>query len=988
MNRPRIAQRAFVVAAFVLACAHAARAGLTLGPRVSFDHGYTYENGSSVHGRVVLASEPGGFLLASGESSLRAYHLSEAGEILDRNAHYFNPGWGQDWMYDISDLDGVSWKIVGGRRSDPLHPERTSNLSLFNAESEALAKIGSEVQIVPSGRLSYPTIHWTGKDHLIAWLEDDDANGRSTLWTIRVATDGTLQSTTRLPICDDSAVGVFGLDANESGGCVAWIDWTGEIRLRRIDARGDLEGSPISLGFSTGAYVPSVGATLVGDQVLVVWSEWGNLRGAVVRPDDSVLDAGTSLDGLGSFAFTLAAQDSTVAISARRGSEYEGYRPETILVRVDHTGAVQQMAPPVDLDPDRDPYRDPTADGWNARLDMDCTWAGARLALAWDFQPPILVARSASGQAPSKAMDCQAPPEEPALVQLLDRSGSPTFSSPLRVNPGWGIGAALAFWNGGRFVVDLEDSFDPGWLHATSCNRDGDQSGDFDRFGGPGPRSGPCEHYFVGARSLRTRGLTNLAIHEQSYYNEMGCCENSQGIVVERLTASGEPLRRYGDTADTYERRFTSWDAAGDEDTILLVHVSELHTAQTVLEGTYFGAHSSTVSVLSQAAPSAPTTIAFENRFLLIWIEAREDGTRLYKALLDPLDPNQRQVEGQPVVPSATDVSAPNFVAGPDGEALLLYNQARTNDSVEIRGIRWSREGEQRDRLGISITTSAALNVRPHGVWDGKAYVVLWNESSAEDPRLIRTLWLRVDRDGRLIDPEPIPLPRPFGNVTSLASDEAGTLAIGVDGKVQMLYDDLVTPVALSPVGISVDPEGVRVDWTGRSIDETATLLRAPAHEGESPPSPPLEYQPVAGLQPMNGIGPHRLLDRSARGGECYAYTIGVGLDGPAPLYAEPRLLCLSTLRVVRIEVCPNPSRSSVVVRCGGLRTGDDVRLEVIDAGGRVQRRMESQASEQGIAEFLWERRDAEGHEVAAGIYWLRIDGGQKTQTTPLVLLK
>jgi len=64
------------------------------------------------------------------------------------------------------------------------------------------------------------------------------------------------------------------------------------------------------------------------------------------------------------------------------------------------------------------------------------------------------------------------------------------------------------------------------------------------------------------------------------------------------------------------------------------------------------------------------------------------------------------------------------------------------------------------------------------------------------------------------------------------------------------------------------------------------------------------------------------------------------------------------------------------------------VRLSVHDAGGRLVRDLESGPRTAGPHEVTWDGRDGEGNTVAAGVYFVRLDGDRQSRTSKLVLVR
>jgi flagellar hook capping protein FlgD len=70
----------------------------------------------------------------------------------------------------------------------------------------------------------------------------------------------------------------------------------------------------------------------------------------------------------------------------------------------------------------------------------------------------------------------------------------------------------------------------------------------------------------------------------------------------------------------------------------------------------------------------------------------------------------------------------------------------------------------------------------------------------------------------------------------------------------------------------------------------------------------------------------------------------------------------------------PNPSRGPVMFSLD-VYDGGPVRLEIVDAAGRLVRRTELAAAEPGSRTWTWDGRDANGHATPAGVYRVRAMG-------------
>jgi hypothetical protein len=85
------------------------------------------------------------------------------------------------------------------------------------------------------------------------------------------------------------------------------------------------------------------------------------------------------------------------------------------------------------------------------------------------------------------------------------------------------------------------------------------------------------------------------------------------------------------------------------------------------------------------------------------------------------------------------------------------------------------------------------------------------------------------------------------------------------------------------------------------------------------------------------------------------------------------------------LEVAPNPSRGEVALRFDVAGAGSSVaRLAIVDALGR--RVAEAPPFAPGTHEWRWNAVDAEGARLASGVYFVRLEQGERVRTTRLVL--
>ena len=98
--------------------------------------------------------------------------------------------------------------------------------------------------------------------------------------------------------------------------------------------------------------------------------------------------------------------------------------------------------------------------------------------------------------------------------------------------------------------------------------------------------------------------------------------------------------------------------------------------------------------------------------------------------------------------------------------------------------------------------------------------------------------------------------------------------------------------------------------------------------------------------------------------------------------------LLKSPLPSLSVTVTPNPSLSSVRLAwtiLGGPGQQATARLEVLDFQGRRIRTLVDGPAAAGLHESFWDGRDEHGHAARAGIYWVRLECGDRVADRRLV---
>lgn len=89
----------------------------------------------------------------------------------------------------------------------------------------------------------------------------------------------------------------------------------------------------------------------------------------------------------------------------------------------------------------------------------------------------------------------------------------------------------------------------------------------------------------------------------------------------------------------------------------------------------------------------------------------------------------------------------------------------------------------------------------------------------------------------------------------------------------------------------------------------------------------------------------------------------------------------------VSISAAPNPFNPTVEAACN-LPNGGPVRLSVLDARGRQVQVLHDGDHPAGVARWSWDGRDAQGRQLASGVYLLRLETAERVTQRAVTMVK
>ncbi len=233
--------------------------------------------------------------------------------------------------------------------------------------------------------------------------------------------------------------------------------------------------------------------------------------------------------------------------------------------------------------------------------------------------------------------------------------------------------------------------------------------------------------------------------------------------------------------------------------------------------------------------------------------------------------------------------------------------------------------------------------------------------------------------------------PQVLGNIQALGSYVWGVTV--VDDRLYFLSDGRLestplqcpedpTAIALSNLTGTPEALGVRLRW---SVSSDAHYLGFVVLRDDRTGDGPVALNEAS---PVGGDGPYEYLDEAVVPGTSYEYEIaGRRLDGGRDILGPLRVRAVEAPRMMLHPPYPSPATASMALRFT-LPTVRDVRITLFDVSGRMVRAWLLNDLPAGENEVIWDGRDENGRQVAAGIYMARVATAAGKETASVVIVK
>lgn len=211
-----------------------------------------------------------------------------------------------------------------------------------------------------------------------------------------------------------------------------------------------------------------------------------------------------------------------------------------------------------------------------------------------------------------------------------------------------------------------------------------------------------------------------------------------------------------------------------------------------------------------------------------------------------------------------------------------------------------------------------------------------------------------------------------FAWVTALA-------CVASDSTCVEFYPD--PPVLLEHFTATPETRGIRLDW--RTLQEIGTRGFHVYRNGDGAVRRRVTGEILAG-----GRGDYTLLDIAVRDGARYVYVLAEVVDnGEVNDIAYVETVVRLGPSVLRLTTRPNPFNPQVTIHVDLPRDGA-VRLDVLDASGRLVRRFVERRLDVGRHAIVWDGTDGGGRPLASGVYFLSLRAGDARRTARVVIAR
>jgi hypothetical protein len=195
-----------------------------------------------------------------------------------------------------------------------------------------------------------------------------------------------------------------------------------------------------------------------------------------------------------------------------------------------------------------------------------------------------------------------------------------------------------------------------------------------------------------------------------------------------------------------------------------------------------------------------------------------------------------------------------------------------------------------------------------------------------------------------------------------------------------LLIIDAPVPVFVRGFFAEALDEGVRITWDIASDEE---ILGYRIYRFETG-AKNAEIANADGLIPVRET---EWIDKGARAGRDYEYTLGVALADGGEALSQPVTVRTRALVLSLSQNHPNPFNPATTIEFT-VPERDHVVLTVYNVAGQRVVTLVDQVMTEGHKGITWDGSNSQGSAVSTGVYFYRLQTGGKTLTKKMVVLK
>jgi len=130
-----------------------------------------------------------------------------------------------------------------------------------------------------------------------------------------------------------------------------------------------------------------------------------------------------------------------------------------------------------------------------------------------------------------------------------------------------------------------------------------------------------------------------------------------------------------------------------------------------------------------------------------------------------------------------------------------------------------------------------------------------------------------------------------------------------------------------------------------------------------------------------------RFLDTSIQAGETYEYRLSVVLDDGSEILSHPQTVTIGGIELTLEPNYPNPFNPSTTVSFT-LSSSGHVNLAIYTADGKLVQTIADGPMSEGYKTLSWDGNDGNGNPVSSGVYFCRLETGNRVLTQKMTLVK